>query len=1061
MLKITKENNSLFVEAELHEQFPYEGLLSLPLNSIIVQTDESDVAVFRSASNYDIMFSGKISDITIDGKAVTKETIAEAFGEISNVPQGGGEGGTTDYNKLSNKPSINGLTLQGSVELPIPTKTSELTNDSGFVDASIVDGYAKSADIADEYQPKGNYATKDEIPSLDGYATETWVEDKHYLTEHQDISGKQDVIADLETIREGAAKGATAIQEHQSLADYAKTADVEATYQPKGDYATKDEIPSLDGYATEAWVEGKHYLTEHQDISGKQDVISDLETIREGAALGATAIQEHQDISGKLDKTEAAETYQPKGDYLTSETDPIYTADKPNLALKSEIPSLEGYATEEWVEGKGYLTEHQDISGKLDKTEAAETYQVKGNYATKDEIPSLDGYATEEWVEGKHYLTEHQDISGKQDVITDLETIREGAAKGATAIQEHQSLEGYATEAWVNEQGFLTQHQDISGKADKDSVYTKEESDAKYLTEHQDISGKLDKTEAAETYQPKGDYLTEETDPVYTADKPNIALKSEIPSLDGYATEAWVGEQGYLTEHQPLKTINGETIVGDGDITIEGGDSDKYYIQVENVPNNTSTQGKISISLYKNGVNITNETVAPQWKVMTHGVTNRSETIPTIRSYTTQIQIYYTIYSVSTVEVFFYPQNLYVHVPLNEYFNFQQKQDVLESGTNIKTINGESILGEGNIVIQGGGGDETDPIFTASPAYGITAEDITAWNDKSKPYIPTHVSELVNDMGYLTEHQSLEAYATKDDVEDALGDYVGAEAFGQHLDEQAQVDANQNTLIEGLEGSKVDNDTFNTAISRIDTKINDIELFKFPNATIVGEPVIQSGQVSGFSNTNYLQFPFIMDLHNKPFQIDFVFTTGADVTTQQNVLDSKFGMAVAIKEGKGLMAISSDGQSWNVGNVQGTMAIEANTTYYAQLTWDGAQYKTLLSTDGTTYAEDMVLAGTERPYPTTIYIGGCDLPETLHTPHPFLGSINLNKAHLRVNGTIVWDGMDDVGLASRLATDMNNIDAAGIRKVKEIVAQDTIDLTVTLEDGSIVNYILYGKEVIL
>lgn len=34
-------------------------------------------------------------------------------------------------------------------------------------------------------------------------------------------------------------------------------------------------------------------------VSGKQNTISDLATIRSGAALGATAIQEHQDISGK------------------------------------------------------------------------------------------------------------------------------------------------------------------------------------------------------------------------------------------------------------------------------------------------------------------------------------------------------------------------------------------------------------------------------------------------------------------------------------------------------------------------------------------------------------------------------------------------------------------------------------------------------------------------------------------------------------------------------------------------------------------------------------------
>ena len=35
-------------------------------------------------------------------------------------------------------------------------------------------------------------------------------------------------------------------------------------------------------------------------------------------------------------------------------------------------------------------------------------------------------------------------------------------------------------------------------------------------------------------------------------DLSDYALKSEIPSLDGYATQQWVTEQGYLTEHQDL-----------------------------------------------------------------------------------------------------------------------------------------------------------------------------------------------------------------------------------------------------------------------------------------------------------------------------------------------------------------------------------------------------------------------------------------------------------------------------------------------------------------------------
>ena len=43
-----------------------------------------------------------------------------------------------------------------------------------------------------------------------------------------------------------------------------------------------------------------------------------------------------------------------------------------------------------------------------------------------------------------------EEIGKKQDTISDLDTIRSGAEKGATALQEHQSLAGYATESFVS-----------------------------------------------------------------------------------------------------------------------------------------------------------------------------------------------------------------------------------------------------------------------------------------------------------------------------------------------------------------------------------------------------------------------------------------------------------------------------------------------------------------------------------------------------------------------------------------------------------------------------------
>lgn len=53
---------------------------------------------------------------------------------------GGGGGGTGDYNELINKPKINNVILTGNkttAQLGLPTKTSDLTNDSGFITAAV------------------------------------------------------------------------------------------------------------------------------------------------------------------------------------------------------------------------------------------------------------------------------------------------------------------------------------------------------------------------------------------------------------------------------------------------------------------------------------------------------------------------------------------------------------------------------------------------------------------------------------------------------------------------------------------------------------------------------------------------------------------------------------------------------------------------------------------------------------------------------------------------------------------------------------------------------------
>ena len=91
MLIITKENNSIKVVGQNNPTYPYSGTLVYPLNSVTVVTDHSNMAVFRSALNNDVLFTGLIDDITINGSPVTKEDIGNKFGEISNSASTGDE----------------------------------------------------------------------------------------------------------------------------------------------------------------------------------------------------------------------------------------------------------------------------------------------------------------------------------------------------------------------------------------------------------------------------------------------------------------------------------------------------------------------------------------------------------------------------------------------------------------------------------------------------------------------------------------------------------------------------------------------------------------------------------------------------------------------------------------------------------------------------------------------------------------------------------------------------------------------------------------------------------
>ena len=161
-----------------------------------------------------------------------------------------------------------------------------------------------------------------EIPSLDGYATEQWVLDKHYIT-GVDLS----------------------------------------------DYALKSEIPVVPTSNT-AFTNDAGYLTEHQPIK----------TINGQSLIGTGDIE--IGTGGTIDLSNY---------YTTAQT--VSLVESAVTRVEGEIPSLSGYATEQWVLDRHYIT-GVDLS----------------DYATKEEIPVVPTSNTA-FTNDAGYLTQHQSLS--------------------------------------------------------------------------------------------------------------------------------------------------------------------------------------------------------------------------------------------------------------------------------------------------------------------------------------------------------------------------------------------------------------------------------------------------------------------------------------------------------------------------------------------------------------------------------------------------------------------------------------------------------------------------
>ena len=209
-----------------------------------------------------------------------------------------------------------------------------------------------------------------------------------------------------------------------------------------------------------------------------------------------------------------------------------------------------------------YISEHGgnsawgSISGVIEDQE--DLMSLLGSYVTESWISSQQ-FATESWVSGQGYLTSVPSEYATQSWVSDQGYLTSSA------------LTGYATESWVSSQGY-TKAEDLT---DLGLIYTDPESGD---TEPGWLS--LGYVTDESMFSTMGDLGLIYTDPESGDTEPGWLSQ-------GYATESWVSGQGYLTEHQPLKTVNNQSLVGTGNIEI-GGLTPEQSAAIEPLVNKTN-----------------------------------------------------------------------------------------------------------------------------------------------------------------------------------------------------------------------------------------------------------------------------------------------------------------------------------------------------------------------------------------------------------------------------------------------------------------------------------------
>lgn len=260
-------------------------------------------------------------------------------------------------------------------------------------------------------------------------------------------------------------------------------------------------------------------------------------------------------------------------------------------------------------------------------------------------------------------------------------------------------------------------------------------------------------------------FITQETDPVFSNSAAGLITASDLNN--------WNGKQDKLVSGNNIKTINNISLLGSGNININTGNT--FYFDGQNTPENVAMINQIC-DAYDSGaeINFTGKFADYEtgqiFQAPINVVKYTDAETNTWCSFVSDPVAWFDD-SVTPAITYYLTFALYLEGTWGEFTSVSElrldtmtpkewsaKQDALVSGTNIKTINNQSLLGSGNINISGSVSDvkvNNTSIVSSGVANLVTKTAYNASTNKivtesDLPKVPTKTSDLTNDSGFLT-----------------------------------------------------------------------------------------------------------------------------------------------------------------------------------------------------------------------------------------------------------------------------------------------------------------------